>query len=121
LSPHSREKVVHHFTKHLRLTQCAATHAAQKHFKETKNESKDFIAMMRERITDRSKDDILNIDQTPITYSFHARKILAQTLDIHGISSFTETQFDSLAGPGLIIVTLFPIKPACLEDNTTAK
>ena len=72
----AKEHIVRHFTKHLGLTQRTAMHTTQKHYKDIKNEAKDFIAMMRERIADRNKDDILNMDQTPIAYTFHSRKIL---------------------------------------------
>ena len=53
------------------------THTAQKHFKETEDDVKDFIAMMKERTANRN---ILNMDQTPIAYSFHAKK----TLEVRG-------------------------------------
>ena len=36
--------------------------------------------MMQERAVDRNRDDILNMDQTPIVYSYHSNK----TLDIRG-------------------------------------
>ena len=70
----AQEDVVHHFTKHIGLTHCVATHTAQKHFKETADDTKDLIAMMKERTTNRNKDDIFNMDQTPIAYSFHVTK-----------------------------------------------
>jgi hypothetical protein len=53
-----------------------ATHTAQKHFKETERESRDFIGMMRAKLHGRNKDDIVNMDQTPIFYSFHSRTTL---------------------------------------------
>ena len=71
----AKEQIVHRFMKHLGLTQHAVMRTTQKHYKETKSESKDFIAMIRESITN-NKDDILNMDQTPIAYSFHSRKTL---------------------------------------------
>ena len=73
-------QVVRRFTKHLGLTQRVATHTAQKHFRETEESSRDFIAMMQERTIDRNRDDILNMDQTPISYSYHSNK----TLDTRG-------------------------------------
>ena len=56
----AQEQVVRRFTKYLGLTQRMATHNAQKHFRETKDSSRDFIAMMRERTINRNRDDILN-------------------------------------------------------------
>jgi hypothetical protein len=47
-----------------------------KNFKETESESKDFIAMMKDRSADRNMDDILNMDQTLITHSFQVKKTL---------------------------------------------
>jgi hypothetical protein len=73
-------QIVHRFTKHLGLTQRMAIHMAQKHFRETEESSRYFIAMMQERTVDRNKDDILNMDQTPIMYSYHSN----QTLDTRG-------------------------------------
>jgi len=72
----AKEQIIRHFTKHIGLTHHVATHTAQKHCKETENEMKDFIVMMKARLYGRSKDEILNMDQTPITYSFHARTTL---------------------------------------------
>jgi hypothetical protein len=95
----TKEQIVRSFTKHLGLTQCAAMHTAQKHYKETENEAKDFIAMMRERIADRNKDDILNMDQTPIVYSFHSRKNLetkgTKSIQVH--ASMTDTKHVTVA------------------------
>ena len=87
-------QIVCRFTQHLGLTQHMATHTAQKHFRETKESSRDFIAMMRERTIDRNRDDILNMDQTPTLYSYHSNKTLdtrgART--IHVRASTTDTK-----------------------------
>jgi len=76
-----------------------ATHTAQKHYKETENEARDFIAMMRERTIDRNKEDIINMDQTPIAYSFHSRKTLETkgTKTIQVRASTTDTKRVSVA------------------------
>ena len=70
----AQEQVIRRFTKHIGLTQHVATHTAQKHYEETEDNAKDFITMMKERMANRNKDDILNMDQTSIDYSFHAKK-----------------------------------------------
>jgi hypothetical protein len=67
---------MHRFTRSVRLTQHAATHTAQKHFTVTENDVKDFIAMMRMKIQGRDPNDILNMDQMPIPYSYHSNKML---------------------------------------------
>ena len=43
-------------------------------------DTKDFIAMMKEKVTVRNPNDILNMDQTPVPYFYHAYK----TLDVNG-------------------------------------
>ncbi len=77
---HAKELVVHHFTKSVGLTQCSATHTAQKHYTETEAAGKDFIAMAKIKLQGRNLDDILNMDQMPIPYSYHLNK----TLDTKG-------------------------------------
>ena len=57
------------------LTQRASTHTAQKHFTETEAAAKDFIAMMQVKMQEKNLDH-LNMDQTPIPYSYHASKTL---------------------------------------------
>jgi hypothetical protein len=46
----AKEIAVHHFTKSVGITQCAATRTAQKHFTDTENEAKDIIAMMKMKV-----------------------------------------------------------------------
>ena len=53
-----------------------ATRTAQTHFKETKEDSKNCIVMMKGRLAHRNRENILNKDQTPVAYSFHANKTL---------------------------------------------
>jgi hypothetical protein len=79
-SSHAKLQAASRFTRHLGFTRRVATHTAQKHFKETERESKDFITMVKARISGRCKDDVLNMDQTPIQFSFHSRT----TLDVKG-------------------------------------
>jgi predicted ABC-type ATPase len=52
----------------------------QKHFLETEADAKDFMAMMRDKIDGRNPDNIINMDQIPVTFSYHSNK----TLDIKG-------------------------------------
>jgi hypothetical protein len=54
----------------LGLTQRATTYMAQKHFMETAADAKDFIIMVKQKLEGRSHDDILNMDQTPISFHF---------------------------------------------------
>ena len=48
----------HHFTHSLGLLQHAATHTAQKHFTETTDDAKDFIAMIRVKVQGRDPNNI---------------------------------------------------------------
>ena len=60
------------FTTSIWLSNCAATHTAQKHFQETKQESKHFIKFLKGNLVGKDPCDIINMDQTPILYSFHS-------------------------------------------------
>jgi hypothetical protein len=77
---HAKHQAVNRITKQLGFTRRVATHTAQKHFKETEKESKDFINMVKARLRGRSKDDVINMDQTPIQFSFHSQT----TLEVKG-------------------------------------
>ena len=48
----------------------------QKHFAVTEDDAKDFIAMMGMKLQGRDPNDILNMDQMPIPYSYHSNKKL---------------------------------------------
>jgi len=67
---------IHRFMLSIRLTQHAATHTAQRHFADTENYAKDFIAMMRVKVQGRNPNYILKMNQTPIPYSFHSNNTL---------------------------------------------
>ena len=96
-----RSKIVciHRFTRSLGLTQRASTHTAQKHFLETASVAKDFIVMVKQKLEGRSLDDILNMDQTPIPFSYHSNRTLEVkgTKTIHARSLTTNTKRVTLA------------------------
>jgi hypothetical protein len=75
------------------------THTAQKHFTETKNKAKDFIAMMKTKVQGRDHDNIFNMDQTTIPYSYHASKTLdvKEKKTILAKASTTDTKHVTLA------------------------
>ena len=56
----------------------------QKHFNETAGDAKDFIYMMRQKLVGRNLDNVLNMDQTPIPFSYHSSKML----DVKGLGQF---------------------------------
>jgi hypothetical protein len=67
---------IHRFTHSIGLVQHAATHTAQKHFTVAEDDSKDLIVMMRMTLQGQDPNDILNMDQMPIPYSYHSNKTL---------------------------------------------
>ena len=95
----AKKKVVMRFTKKLRLTHCAATHTAQKHFLHIQEESNHFIAVMKDKISGKDPSHIINMDQTLIPYSFHTNKTLELkgSKSIHVHASTTDTKQVTLA------------------------
>jgi hypothetical protein len=93
-----------------------ATHTTQKCFKETEEESKHFIEVMRMKLAGRDPCDIINMDQTPILYSFHLNKTLENegTRSIHVNASTTETKHVTLAvtldGSGSMLLPMLIFK-----------
>jgi hypothetical protein len=60
---------------------------------------KDFIAMMKVKLQERNLDGILNMDQMPIPYSYHANKMLnlKGIKTVQGRSSTSDTKRVTLA------------------------
>jgi hypothetical protein len=52
----AQEQVINHLMKYIRIAHHVTTHNTQKHVKETADDLKDFIAMMKERATNRNKE-----------------------------------------------------------------
>ena len=98
-SINAREKAVLRFTKQMGLSHRAATHTAQKDYHETMEESRHFIEMMRDKVADKDPALIINMDQTPIPFSFHAAKTLEKKgmKTIHVRSSTSDTKRVTLA------------------------
>ena len=97
---------IHWFTCSIGLTQCTATHTAQKHFTVTEDDAKDFIAMMSIKLQGRDPNDLLNMDQTPIPYSFHSNKMLKEiwSKSVQQRSSTSETKHITLAALSQLVV-----------------
>jgi hypothetical protein len=73
----AKKKIVERFVKRIGLTHRVGTHVAQKNHEETAQEAKDFIAHIGAITARLNPADVLNMDQTPIPYSYHARTTLA--------------------------------------------
>jgi hypothetical protein len=86
----AKNLVVVCFTKSIRLSNRVATYTTQKHFQETKQESKHFIKFMKAKLVGKDPCDIINMDQTPILYSFHSNKMIknkgARTIHVHALT-----------------------------------
>ena len=95
----AQNAVVGRFVKRMGLSRCAATHTAQKYYKETQEESTHFIEFMRTKIAGKDPCDIINMDQTPIPYSFHLNKTLENkgTRSIHVRASTSDRERVTLA------------------------
>ena len=51
-------------------------HVAQKDHKETEEESAHFMTLMQQKVLGMNPDDIINMDQTPVPYSFPSNRTL---------------------------------------------
>jgi uncharacterized protein YbcV (DUF1398 family) len=81
------------------LSHHVATHTAQKHFKETQEEATHFIEFMRTKLKGKDPCNIINMDQTPIPYSFHSNMTLENkgARSVHICSSTTDNKHVTLA------------------------
>ena len=95
----AKAMAIHHFTCLLGLVQHAATHTAQKHFTEMEDNTKDFIVMMRVKVQERNPNNILNMDQMPIPFSYHDKCTWEEkgVKMVHTQSSNSETKRATLA------------------------
>jgi len=72
---------------------------AQKDHRETEEESAHFVDFMRQKVSGMDPDDVLNMDQTPIPYSFPSSRTLEKkgTKTIHVRTSTSDTKRATLA------------------------
>ena len=87
------------FVKKMGYTHRIGTHVAQKNHMDAEEEAFHFIMMMREKVALMDPDDIINMDQMPIPYSYHTRRTLALrgTKTIHVRSSTSDSKRATLA------------------------
>jgi hypothetical protein len=71
----------------------------QKHFIETETDAKDFIAVMKSKLEGRNLDDVMNMDQMPIPFSYHSNMTLKVkgVRTVHSRTSTTEMKYVTLA------------------------
>ena len=72
----AKKAIVFHFLKRVGLTHRVSTHVEQKDHHEMLQESLHFISMMHHKVAGMDRDDVLNMDQTPIKFSYHANRTL---------------------------------------------
>jgi hypothetical protein len=114
----ARNAAVGRFVKRMGLSHRAATHTAQKHYKETQEESTHFMEVMRMKTAGKDPCDIINMDQTPIPYSFHSNKTLENkgARSVHVRASTSDTKRVTLAvtldGSGNMLPPLLIFKGA---------
>jgi hypothetical protein len=90
---------VYRFIKKAGLSNRVSTHVAQKDHRETEEESAHFVDFMRQKVSGMDPDDVLNMDQTPIPYSFPSSRTLEKkgTKTIHVRTSTSDTKRATLA------------------------
>jgi hypothetical protein len=66
---------------------------------DTEAYAKDFIAVMKSKLQEWNLEDVLNMDQTPIPFSFHSNMTLEVkgAWTVHSHASTTETMRVTLA------------------------
>jgi hypothetical protein len=98
-SINAHKKAVLCFTKQMGLIHSATVHTAQKNYHVTREESCHFIEIMRDKVVDKDPTLIINMDQTPIPFSFHATKTLEKKgmKTIHVCSSTSDMKRVTLA------------------------
>ena len=106
LVPNFREKTivaknqaVRRFLHRVGLTHCVATHVAQKSHHETEAASIEFMEFMRRKVANMNPDHVINMDQTPIPFSYHSNRTWNEKgmRTIHMRASTTETKRATLA------------------------
>jgi hypothetical protein len=75
--------IAFHFLKRVGLTHCMSTHVVQKDHHEMLQESLHFISMICHKIAGMNPDDVLNMDQTLIPFSYHANHTLEKRNQDH--------------------------------------
>ena len=111
----AKKAVIFRFLKRVGLTHHVSTHVAQKDHHERLQESLHFISMMNHKVAGMDPDDVLNMDQTPIPFSYHAHCTLKKgTKTIHVRSSTTDTKRAMLAaavtGSGKLLTPMLIFK-----------
>ena len=98
-SMEARKRIVTRFTKTMGLMHQAAMHTEQKNFPETEEETQHFIKMMKDKVAECDPCDLINMDQSPIPYSYHSNRTFEMKgkKTIHVRASTADTKRVTLA------------------------
>ena len=89
---------VQRFIKSIGMSHKVSTHFKQKDHKETEEESRHLILMLRNNVAGMDPDYVINMDQTPIPDSYHTLRTLEKKRvnTVHVRSSTADTKCASL-------------------------
>ncbi len=95
----AREQIVRRFMKSAGLTHRLGTHTAQQSPKVMEQAARDFMALMRQKVAHMNPDHVLNMDQTPIPFSYHNKRTWDEkgVKTVHTRSSTSDTKRATLA------------------------
>ena len=116
----ARYQVVARWIKRHSLVHRMGTHESQKAPSETAGLAVDYMASVRPKVVqpNRSQDFILNMDQTPVPFSFHSKRTLEQlgsrTVNIRKSTSDTKrvTCAMTVTASGLVLTPMLIFKGA---------
>ena len=69
-----RDQIVRRFLTSAGLVHRVGTHVAQRDPKEMESAAQEFMALMRHKVGNMNPDHVLNMDQTPIPFSYHTKR-----------------------------------------------
>ena len=96
---HARNQIVRRFLTSAGLTHRVGTHVAQRDPKEMESAAQEFMSLMRHKVANMNPDHVLNMDQTPIPFSYHNKQTWEEkgVKTIHSRASTTDTKIATLA------------------------
>ena len=105
-----RDQVIRRFLRRVGFTHCVGTHVAQANNKMSEAASREFMEFMRQKVQNMNPDHVLNMDQTPIPFTFHANRTWSEKgmRTIHIRASTSDTKRAMLAATVTMSGDLLP-------------
>jgi transposase len=75
----AQKSIIRRLVERNRLVYRMGTHTSQRHPSETEEEGLDFLEHIRPKVANRDQRFVLNMDQTPIPFSYDEKRSLAMT------------------------------------------